>query len=166
MEALHNLGIDFKVFIAQVINFAIILFVLTKFLYRPIINVLENRRQKIAEGLEFAAASEKKLQETEKDYANTLETAKQEARKILDDARTDAEKERQKLLTQAEQEAEALKSSAREAMNTERRKMAQEIKSKVGTLAVLIIEKALKTDLGEGFYKKHLDKVLQEVRGA
>ena len=54
MEALHNLGIDFKVIIAQIINFGILVFTLVHFLYRPILKALDDRKKKISDSLDKA----------------------------------------------------------------------------------------------------------------
>lgn len=164
MDALQNLGIDFKVLLAQTVNFGIVLFLLTKFLYKPIIHTLESRKKKIETGLKNAEEADLKLQVAETEYFQTLEKAKHETIKILEVARANAEKDRQKILAAAEREAESIRVLAREALEAERQKMSQEMKQKIGELSLFVIEKVLKMDLGESFQQKQLEKALQEVR--
>ena len=61
MELLHKLGIDWRLLIAQLINFSVLLFVLYKFLYHPILNILEKRRKQIEENDIRTKSLEEKL---------------------------------------------------------------------------------------------------------
>src|SRR5512136_1154217 len=98
MEALQKLGIDFKVLIAQIINFGILFFILKHFLYKPILNGLDKRKKRIKESLEKAAEIEKRSAESEKEYNERMLKANQEATVIVEKARVDAEKTRKSIL--------------------------------------------------------------------
>ena len=74
-------------FLSQVISFAIVAFLLRRFAYKPILGVLEERRQRIAEGLLNAEKIKKQLAEAEQRHAEILTKANAEAQKMIDEAR-------------------------------------------------------------------------------
>ena len=74
-------------FLSQVISFAIVAFLLRRFAYKPILGVLEERRQRIAEGLSNAEKIKKQLAEAEQRHAEILAKANAEAQKMVDEAR-------------------------------------------------------------------------------
>ncbi len=100
MEAL---GINIGYLIVQILAFIILMTALTGWLYRPILNVLEQRKQRIAKGLEDARQA-----------AIARENADAEARRILDEARGEAANVRREAVVQAEQAAKDIEARARE----------------------------------------------------
>jgi len=60
METLSSLGIDLKILLAQLVNFGILIFLLSKFLYKPVLKMLDQRKKKIAESIKKAEEIEKK----------------------------------------------------------------------------------------------------------
>ena len=122
--------------IAQSINFAIVLFVLWRFAYKPVFNVLEARRQKIAEGIANAEKIKAELAKTEADRKAILAEAGEQANKMIEEARAAAmrvrEMETQKAITAAEQ----IIIKAREAAAQDHARMLAELKREVGRLVV------------------------------
>jgi F-type H+-transporting ATPase subunit b len=165
MDALHNLGIDWKILIAQVINFGVLLFLLTKFLYRPMLTALEKRKARIAESLKKADEIEKQRERAEKDYSARLQEAKREAEQIILEAKTSAENVRTQIIADAEAEAATVKASAREQIETERRTLYADVKKTAGKLALFVITKILKEEAGEEYYKKSVERALEEIEG-
>ncbi|MFH1012452.1 MAG: F0F1 ATP synthase subunit B [Candidatus Peregrinibacteria bacterium] len=163
MEALSNLGIDFKVLIAQIINFGILLFVLIKVLYKPILNALEARQKKIAESLKKAEEIDRKATAAEEDRQKKLASAKKEAQQLLEEAKHDAEITRRDLVASAEDEARRLKASAEKQIMTEKAELYKDAKHHVSKLALLLMTKAFRHDQGEDFYKKNVDAALKDM---
>lgn len=130
------LGIQWVKLIAQTINFAIVLFVLWKWAYKPIFNVLEVRREKIVESLANAEKIAAQLAKTEADRKAILVQAGDEANKMIEEARVAAlrvrEVETQKAITAAEQ----ILIKAREAAAQDHDRMLRELKREVGRLVV------------------------------
>jgi F-type H+-transporting ATPase subunit b len=83
MEALANLGIDWKLLVAQVVNFAVVLLVLKRFAYQPMLKLLDERTAKIEKGLADAENAGKKLSEIEIQEKAILMEARTEAKRIL-----------------------------------------------------------------------------------
>jgi F-type H+-transporting ATPase subunit b len=133
---LETLGIRWVELIAQTISFSIVLFVLWKLAYKPIFNMLEARRVKIAEGVANADKIKAQLAQTEADRQKILTQAGNQANKLIDDARAAAarvsEVETQKAITAAEQ----IIIKAREAAAQERAAMLTQLKREVGRLVV------------------------------
>lgn len=163
MEALQKLGIDFKVLIAQIINFGILFLILKHFLYKPILNALDKRKKRIKESLEKAAEIEKKSEAAEKDYNERILKANKEAEGIVEEARLAAEKTRKGILEKAQNEADAIKDTAVKDIENQRNALYADVKKNTGKLAIFILTKVLKQDLGEEFYKKSVDKALEEI---
>jgi F-type H+-transporting ATPase subunit b len=163
MEALHTLGIDWKVIIAQIINFGILIAVLTKLLYRPILTMLEQRRRRIEESLKKADEIDLKVAKIEEEMSHKRAQAKAEAASILGEARETAGKDRESLLLAAATEADRVKAAGREQVEIERQAMVDETKARVGKLALLLVTKSLQQDLGQEFYDKNINGALKEI---
>jgi len=132
----ERIGWDLPHFIAQCISFAIVAGCLYKFAYAPILKVLEERRQRIADGLANADKIKAELARTEAMQREVLEKANAQANKLIEEARAAAarvqEQETQKAIAQAEQ----IIAKAREATTLERNKMLTDLRKEVGTLVV------------------------------
>jgi F-type H+-transporting ATPase subunit b len=133
---LETLGIRWIELLAQTISFSFVLFVLWKLAYKPVFNMLEARRVKIAEGVANADKIKAQLAQTEADRQKILTQAGNQANKLIDDARAAAarvsEVETQKAITAAEQ----IIIKAREAAAQERAAMLSQLKREVGRLVV------------------------------
>src|SRR5205085_4071304 len=90
-ETGETFGFDVWIFLSQVISFVIVALVLRQFAYKPILAILEERRQRIAEGLLNAEKIKQQLAEAEQRYADILAKANAQAQKMIDEARESAE---------------------------------------------------------------------------
>jgi len=133
---IETLGIRWVELVAQTINFSIVLFVLWKFAYKPVFNMLEARRAKIAESLANAEKIKAQLAQTETDRQKVLTQAGSQANKLIEDARAAAarvsEVETQKAIAAAEQ----IVIKAREVAAQDHARMLAELKREVGRLVV------------------------------
>jgi F-type H+-transporting ATPase subunit b len=133
---MDKLGIDWRILVAQTISFSVVFFVLWKYAYGPIFNMLEARRQKIAAALANAEKIKDDVTRTEADRQKILAEAGDKANKLIEDARAAAarvsEVETQKAIATAEQ----IVSKAREAAAQERAVMLAQLKREVGRLVV------------------------------
>jgi F-type H+-transporting ATPase subunit b len=135
-DTLNHLGIDWRELLAQVINFGIILFVLSKWAYGPVIAMLNERRKRIEESMANADKIKVQLAETQKARQVVLDQANVHANKLIEEARAAAarvqEQETQKAVTQAEQ----IIAKANEATKLEHARMLTDLKREIGTLVV------------------------------
>ncbi len=133
---MEKLGIDLGVLIAQLVNFFLLLALLTLVLYRPVTKMLRERSERIAKGLAEAELAEKRAAQAEADYQKRLEEARREAQAIVAQAREAAEKERQAILARAQAEAQELRSRAEEEIARERREAMVTLQGQVADLAI------------------------------
>lgn len=163
MEALSKLGIDFKVLIAQIINFGILMAVLAKLLYRPILKALDQRRKRIEESLNKAEEIDRQSAETEERVKKKLGAAKAEAAEIVVEAKKAAEKNGEQILLKAVEESDRIRAEAGEKIELERQALHAETKIRVGKLALALVTRSLQQDMGESFYEKNINKSLKEI---
>jgi len=135
-ETALRFGLDLPHFIAQVISFTIVTVLLYKFAYKPILTVLEERRQRIAQGLADAEKIKAELQRTEAARQEVLEKANTQANALIEEARTAAAKVREQETQKAIAAAEQIISKAREAATADHARMLTELKREVGRLVV------------------------------
>jgi F-type H+-transporting ATPase subunit b len=125
-----------ELFIAQVISFAIVAFLLHRFAYKPILKVLEERRQRIAEGLANAERIKAELARTEAARIDTLNQANIQANKLIEEARAAAAKVQEAETQKAIAAAEQIIAKAREAAAQDHARMLAELRREVGKLVV------------------------------
>jgi len=123
-------------FVSQVISFVIVALLLRRFAYKPILNVLEERRRRIEEGQINAEKIKRQLDEAEKRYSEILAKANAEAQKMIDEARESsahlAERKQQEAIAAAEQ----IIAKAREASAIEHERTMDSLKQELGRLVV------------------------------
>lgn len=132
----NQFGLDAPHFIAQCISFGIVAFALYKFAYHPVLTVLEERRQRIAESLANADRIKQELARTETARQVVLNQANLQANQLIEEARAAAarvqEQETQKAIAAAEQ----IIAKARDAAAQDHARMLAELKREVGRLVV------------------------------
>jgi F-type H+-transporting ATPase subunit b len=149
MELFEALGLNTKILIAQFLNFAIMVFVLWRFAYKPILKFLESRRQKIEEGVKNSERAIEKLTEVGEKERQVIVEAKKEALEIINESKADAEKKAREILEKAEKDASLVMDKEREKLEQERLEMFKELKGKLSGLVVLAVEKVLKEKIDE-----------------
>lgn len=135
-ETGETFGFDWKIFLSQVISFILVALVLRRFAYKPILAVLEERRQRIAEGLLNAEKIKQQLAEAEQRHAEILAKANAQAQKMIDEARESAEHVGERKQQEAIAAAEQIIAKAKEASAIEREKVMAELKRELGRLVV------------------------------
>ncbi|MGB8340617.1 MAG: F0F1 ATP synthase subunit B [Chthoniobacterales bacterium] len=135
-ETAESFGLDLWIFLSQVISFVIVALLLKQFAYKPILRVLEERRQRIAEGLLNAEKIKQQLAEAEQRYQEILAKGNSEAQRMIDEARASAgviaERKEQEAITAAEQ----ILAKAREASALEHERTMSQLKRELGRLVV------------------------------
>ncbi len=128
-DQLSTIGVTWPKFFAQCILFIFVYWVLNKYAFGPIVNVLAERRRRIAEAQENAEKVKLQLAEAEQRYKEALAKAEVEAKALIDEARASAEAVREKRVQEAIAEAEGVIRKAHESIEQDRRKMEAEVKS-------------------------------------
>lgn len=132
----QTFGVDWPHLTAQIISFTLVCFLLRWFAYKPVLNILDQRRQQIARGIADSEKIKAQLQKTEVERHEILMEAGAQADKVIEEARTAAaqilKNETQKAMTAAEQ----IIDKAQEVALQERARMFTELKSELGLLVV------------------------------
>jgi F-type H+-transporting ATPase subunit b len=135
-QTAERFGLDVPHFIAQVISFLIVAALLHRFAYKPILNVLEARRQRIAEGLQNAERIKEELARTEAARRKILDQTNELATRLIEEARVAAARVREQETQKAVAAAEQIMIRAREAAAREHEEMLAGLKREVGRLVV------------------------------
>jgi F-type H+-transporting ATPase subunit b len=163
IEAFH---LDVKLLMAQIINFTIVLAVLYKFAYQPLLKVMNERTGKIEKGLKDAQKAQEQLEKAEKNRDEKITEAKKEARDLLEKAREIAEKNREEILNKTKQDSKILIGNAKETIEAEKDKMIKEVRQEIGKLTGIALEKVLEErQIGEAD-KKIIKKATEEIEGS
>jgi len=135
-QVARTFGVDWSHLIAQIVSFCIVCVVLYRFTYRPVLRMLEERRQQIAQGLANTEQIRAELARTEAQRQEVIDQANAQATKLIEEARVAAarvqEQETQKAIAAAEQ----IIVRAREAAAQDQARMLAELKREVGRLVV------------------------------
>jgi len=164
MEILQLFGIDWKLMLAQLINFAIVVLVLWKFAIKPLTATMERRSKEIEQGLFDAEKSREKLEAVQNEVKEKLQEAKKEAAVILDKARQLSEDNKKISLDKTKEEVEILIKKAKEQINSEKDSMVSQVKTEVAQMVVTALEKILSEGLSKDLDKKYIDKVLKDIK--
>lgn len=159
MAIFEKLGIDWRLFLFQVVNFSILLFVLHRFLYKPFLQILETRRKKIEESMAQADAIARTHKETEEKAGREIKHAQEKAKFIIEKAIEDAEKVRNGLVKKANDESVRLIEKAKKEISAEQEKAITEIKREAGSMAIAVAEKVL----GEEINKEKHARLIKEA---
>jgi F-type H+-transporting ATPase subunit b len=132
----ETFGWEPRLFFSQVLSFIIVAFVLVKFAYKPILAVLEKRRQQIAEANLNAEKIKQQLAEAEQRYSEILAKGNAEAQKMIEEARTSASHLADRKQQEAIAAAEQIIAKAREASVIEHERTMAQLKRELGRLVV------------------------------
>lgn len=132
----ETFGLNWWLFLSQCISFSIVAFLLGKFAYQPVLKVLEERRNKIEEGLRNAEQTRVQLAEAQKSAGEILAKANADAQKMIEEARAAAKSLQERESQAAIAAAEQIIAKAREATEIERAKAFADLKKELSRLII------------------------------
>ncbi|MEI7963066.1 MAG: F0F1 ATP synthase subunit B [Verrucomicrobiota bacterium] len=135
-EILSKFGVDWPHFIAQLVLFLIVYFVLNKFAFGPLLKILDERRKRIEEGQINAEKIKKQLAEAELRYQEILRKANDDAQVLLEESRKNNEAFSQQQMEKAAKDSAAIVERARHEIISERNSMVDEVKREMVSLIV------------------------------
>jgi F-type H+-transporting ATPase subunit b len=162
-ELFKTFHVDIKILIAQIINFVIVLVVLFKFAYRPLLKIMNERTGKIEKGLEDAKKAQEQLENAEKDREKRLIQAKKEAKTILEEAQKMAEKNKEETINNAKEESQKVVEQAKSQIAQEKEKMLREVKGEIGNLVVLATEKLISLKIDKTKDGEMINKTIESI---
>jgi len=138
---LGSLGIDGKIFLAQLVNVGVVMLVMWRWVYRPLLKVMDERTQKIEKGLRDAEESAALKQRAEQDKEQVILEARLKAKDIIEEARTAAQAQGEAMVSKAKAEVEKIVGQGREQLARSKSVMLEEAKHELGDLLVLAVAK-------------------------
>ncbi len=158
-----TLGINWKIFLAQLVNFGIVLLVLRRFVYRPLLKTMKRREEKIAQGLADAEKYEASLVDLEKTRVARAAESRAAATELLTKAAAQAAEAKQALLAQAESAAQKLKAQTQVELQEEKEQMLRSARGELADLVAGSVEKIIQAKLDskkdEELIKQSLEKL-------
>jgi F-type H+-transporting ATPase subunit b len=161
---LGALGINWKLFIAQLINFSIVLFVLSKYVFGPISKKLAERTEKIDVALKDAEKIEQEKIEFNTWKDAEITKARKEASEIINKSQAEAQKLKENLLSQTKIEQEKLVTQAKALISDEEKKMISEVKHEVADMVTKASEKIIRKKLDTEADKKLIQESLNNLQ--
>jgi F-type H+-transporting ATPase subunit b len=157
------LGLDWGIFLAQLVNFAIVLIVLKKFVFGPVVKRLEERTNKIDAGLKNAQDAQKRLAEIDALKEDTMTEAKKQSAAVLAEAKKDAEALRVQMIAKTKEEVGAVVAKGKEQLAAERESSIRELRGAVADLAVAAARKVLESEIDEKRAKALAEAAVKEA---
>ena len=156
---LNLFGLEGNLFIAQIINFAILLIILKIFLYKPIAQILEERKAKIKQGLDDAENAKKALADADNQKTKILKEAKVDADKILENTKASSESLKQQSAQDAKKQATEIVDNAKKQAQDEFAKASKQ----VGSMSVELSKKIVAKILSEIFTEQDKTAILSKA---
>lgn len=145
-QILDQLGVNWRLLLTQGVNFFVLFTVLYFFLWRPLVKIMAERRQKIEFGLKGATEAEKRLNEIEKIKEGKLAEADKSALGIISEAESEAKKRAQDIVAESHKRGEALLKEAEAVAGRRREEQFAELAAKSNTLVRAAIAKTVELD--------------------
>ena len=153
-------------FILTILNLFIQMFLMKKFLFKPIRRVLEERQKRADQNIRAAEQEKAEAEAVKAEYTKDMEQAREEAAGILERAKQDASQQADELLASARSEAQALKAKAESDIRQEKKRALNEAKDEIGGLAMDIAGRVVEREIHEADHRALIDDFLQKVEDA
>ena len=157
------LEIDIGTVIFSIVTFALLAVLLRLFLYKPVLAMLDKRRQAVNEALDQAERTRIEAEKADERLQEKLNATRIEADRIISEARARAEENTAALLQQAKEDAERISAQAVADIALERERALAELREQTADLALLAAEKALTSTLTDEQQQKLLDSFVEQV---
>ncbi len=163
-ELLHSLGIEWHILVAQIVNFAILLAVLLKFVYKPVMKMLDERREGVLSTLEKEEKATAKLASADTEREKILAQARLDGIAIVEASKKNGEEMKKKMVASAKEEIARMHAESEKKLREERTRLLAEVKGEVGSLIVSTIEQTLGDVLDARTQGKMVEQALSAIR--
>jgi F-type H+-transporting ATPase subunit b len=162
LDKLGALGLNIPLFVAQVINFLLLLLLLYLFAYKPILRMFDERSRRIKESMDMTESVREQAANAEEAARKRIEEASHEGQEMIARAIKTGEDIKQKAEQDARPEAEALVERARQDIQRERDEAIAELRKEFTDLTISAAEKIIEKELDKEAHRELIDKVLEE----
>ena len=158
------LGISLKEFIFYLINFLILMGVLTRFLYKPFLNMLAARKQSIKDALDNAELTNRRADEKMEQYSKRISKVEEESREIIRTAKIKADAQARDIIEDARKEAGEIIAKAEKTIEKEKEKAMEDMKQEMAVLAVMAAEKIVEREIQRAGQEAIVEEVIRQAR--
>ena len=138
---LGSLGISLPLFLGQLVNFAIVMFVMWKWVFTPLVALMDKRSKEIADGLKNAELAQAKLAEAEAEKERVIDAARAESNSLLEETRVKADAVRAEKMALAKKEIELVVDEAKERIKGEKQAAFDALKNEIANMVMLTTQK-------------------------
>lgn len=163
MQVQELVGIIPWTFVAQICNLFIQMYLIKRFLFKPVHEILEKRRATADAEIIQAEETKAKAEAIRAEYERNMQDARQKANEILDSARNTAAIQSEKILKEAQDQTFAMKNKAEKEIAQEKKKAVNEVKGEIGDMAVEIAGKVIEREINEKDHEKLIDEFISNV---
>ncbi|MDZ7729294.1 MAG: F0F1 ATP synthase subunit B [Dehalococcoidia bacterium] len=163
-EAFEALGINLPAIIAQTVNFLLLLFILRLVLFKPILRMLDDRRERIAEGLNAAETARAEAAQTQANIQEQMESARREGQELVSNAQNIAQRIQAEAREEAARERETALERARQEIDLERDRAISELRQEFATITVRAAERVIGESLDTNAHQRIIEETLAESR--
>jgi F-type H+-transporting ATPase subunit b len=161
-----DFGLSWPFFLAQVLNFTIVAFILWRFAFKPVLATLDERQKKIAAGLQYADEMKAKLEAIQQESVASARKAQAEAAKVIDEARKAAKEFLDRQTQESSARAAEILAKAQQAIEIEKKKMLAEARTEISRLVVATTQRVLAKELSDAERSRYNEAAAREVASA
>lgn len=165
MDIFSQFGLNPLLLVAQIINFLILFWILKKFLYKPLLDTLKERREAIAKGLKEAEDARLMYEKAEEREREILKKAQNESKKLLEEAKKQHADMLQKAQEDAKNQADTILKEAREQIAFEAKETEKRLSGHISQLAVQFLQKSLENAFTEKEQEVIMSRAMKNIKG-
>lgn len=163
MEILSKFGFDLKLFVAQIVNFLVLAFLFKKFLYKPILKTLKDRRDAIKKSIEDSENARKALEDAQQMTDTMMQKASKEAERIIREARSISEEVRDEIIQNAKAESQKMMQETKKQIQQEREGFVKESKAVALEISRKILEQTITKLFDKKVQKELIEKGIKQI---
>lgn len=163
MEILKDFGINWMLLAAQIVNFLIILYILKRYLYKPIFKVIKKREESIKEGLKQAEETRILLERTASREKEVLKKAQEESRKLLEETKKQRDEIFKATEVSAQKRASQIMEEAKKQISFETANAQKDLTMKISGLAVEFLKKSSEALFSEEDQEKIIKNAINKM---
>ncbi len=164
---MEKLGISLTYLVSQLINFGLLLLILYLLLYKPVLNVLRQRQERVARSMADADAARENAAKTQQDYDRHIADAQRKAQEIIAQAAQLGEQRRAEIEAEAMKRAEEIRQRAHDEAVAERNRVLAEVQGQIASLSMMATERVLgkAVAVDPAVQRRLIDQFLAEMDG-
>jgi F-type H+-transporting ATPase subunit b len=163
-QAFEALGLNLPAIIAQTFNFVVLLVVLRAVLFKPVLKMLDERRARIAEGLNAAEIARAEAAQAQANIQDQMEAARREGQELIANAQGIAARIQSEAREQSQRDREAATERARQEIQLERDRAIAELRGEFATITVRAAERVIGQSLDQNAHERIIEETLAESK--